>query len=161
MEMRSSVLIVIAVLLISPVLAQDLNLDNRTFHKKNSINVELGGYAFLGSLNYERVILNNRKYKTTGQLGFGYLGFPIVLHQLISFNKHHVELGFGVVLPSPLVEDQYYPFLTGRIGYRFQKPSGNFIFRAGIMPVILGPDKGGEADMFLWAWPGLSFGWTF
>ena len=39
---------------------------------KNSIQIELGGHGLFYSINYERIIINGDRFKTTGQLGISY-----------------------------------------------------------------------------------------
>jgi len=142
--------------------SQELDLDNQIFQNRNSINIEIGGYTVLGAVYYERLIVNNPKFKAVGQIGYGVVGWPVGLHALISSNKHHFEFGACVTFPSVLVDSgASNPYMTGRLGYRFQKPDGKFIFRAGLMPVVVGADRNSGPEMILWVWPGLSFGWAF
>jgi hypothetical protein len=153
------------VLFFSPTIflfPQNTDLNNQNFLKKNSVNIEFGGYTVLGAVYYERVIVNQPKFKAVGQIGYGLIGWPIGLMGLFSSNKHHFEIGACITFPSNLiVEYDYSSYLTGRLGYRFQKPEGNFVFRAGLMPVVVGPDKELGPDMILWVWPGISFGMAF
>jgi hypothetical protein len=149
-------------LLTVPLLSQRVNIHNQIFRKKNSINLELGGYA-LGSIYFERILINQKNLKTTGQIGCGLLGLPVTFHQLVSFNNHHLELGLGVVLPIQNLsfanaED---PFITGLIGYRLQQPGRNFIFRAGLSHIRLGAESKTGPDMILWVFPGISYGYSF
>jgi len=160
--MKNCLLAIILLLLPLPVSSQKVTIHNQIFKYKNSVNGELGGFAF-GSIYYERVLINQRDFKTTGQAGLGLLGIPIVFHEVVSFNKHHIELGLGIVLPIKhltysAAED---PFLTARIGYRLQQPGRNFIFRAGLMHVRPGADRKNGPEIILWVFPGLSFGWAF
>jgi len=143
--------------------AQSADLNSQIFQKRNSINLELGGYTAIGAVFYERVLLNSPKFKTVGQIGYGLIGWPVGIHSLISFTKHHIEFGGCVIFPSNVIVDAgaSNPYVTGRLGYRFQKPEGNFIFRAGLMPVVLGADKKYGPELILWVWPGISFGRAF
>ncbi|MCU0449275.1 MAG: hypothetical protein MUC97_05410 [Bernardetiaceae bacterium] len=73
------------------------------------------------------------------------------------------------------VEWKQYHFLSARVGYRYQKPNGGLVFRAGITPVtqflssfqdytlgmgLLAPARSGAATIFLPV-PDLSIGWRF
>ncbi len=154
------------VLLLFPAVSlfsQSVELNSQVFQKRNSINLEIGGYTAIGAVFYERVLINSPKFKTVGQIGYGVIGWPVGIHGLISRNKHHFEFGGAVTFPSNIIvdSDASNSYITGRLGYRFQKPDGKFIFRAGLMPVVLGADKENGPTLILWVWPGLSFGRVF
>jgi hypothetical protein len=150
--------LVIIVLCISiKSISQNSETSSLVFQKKNNFNVELGGFGVIGSVGYERILINNPRFKTTGQISLGVSSLPVMVNQIISFKKHHLEFGIGVIMPS-FFEAAPYP--SWRMGYRFQKPDGRLLFRAGLMTVILGWDEG-DADMFLWVWPGVSVGRVF
>lgn len=123
------------------------------FTYKNSVQAELFGHGLFYSLNYERVILNGQKFKTTGQLGMAYyppetgyinVWIPLVVNEIYTINKHHVELGFGHVFTNEALLDfdgstisrSWGGFLTGRLGYRYQKPNGRLIIRVGFTPFL-------------------------
>jgi hypothetical protein len=158
-------IILLMVLILFPsliILSQDLVLDNQKFQQKNSISLEIGGYTVLGAVFYERVLINQPKFKAVGQIGYGVIGWPVGLHGLVSFKKHHFEFGTCVTIPSVIIDSgASNAYLTGRLGYRFQKPDGKFVFRAGLMPVVVGADKDVGPELILWVWPGFSFGWAF
>jgi hypothetical protein len=122
------------------------------FKYKNAAQVELFGHGIIYSLNYERIIFNAEKYKTTAQVGGSYypkvIGFsalwlPIMLNQLFSFHKHHVEMGVGHIFTKDNIKREEPPvsasYLYGnsdwahlarvRIGFRFQKPSSRFCLK--------------------------------
>jgi len=119
----------------------------------NSVQLELGGHGLIYSLNYERILSNNDIFKTAGQIGISYyppvtgiidVWIPLGINEIISFGNHHIEAGVGVIVirestrePDNSASDwNWNGFLSGRIGYRYQKPSGRFILRAGFTPVI-------------------------
>jgi hypothetical protein len=137
--------------------------NSQIFQKKNSINLEIGGYTAIGAIFYERVLVNTPKFKTTGQIGHGITGWPVAINGLISRNKHYFEFSGSIIFPSNLIVDSSASnsFLTGRLGYRYQKPQGKYLFRAGLMPVVLGANREIGPEMILWVWPGLSFGRAF
>ena len=121
------------------------------FQHKNSIQLELFGHGVFYSINYERILLNGEKFKTTGQAGFAWyppatdvreFWLPVSINELFSFNKHHVEFGLGTVFTveenlerSGKTTRAWYNLLSGRIGCRYQKPNGRFIFRIGFTPL--------------------------
>jgi len=143
--------------------SQNVDQKNQVFLKNNSINIEVGGYTVVGAVYYERVLLNQPNFKAVGQIGYGIVGWPVGIHGLISFNNHHIEFGGCVTFPSNSIIDSgaSNSYITGRLGYRFQKAEGNFIFRAGLMPVVIGADRDYGPELILWVWPGLSFGRAF
>jgi hypothetical protein len=143
--------------------SQNIEQNSQVFQKRNSISLEIGGYTAIGAVFYERVLVNTQKFKTVGQIGYGITGWPVSINGLISRKKHHFEFGGSIIFPSNLIIDSNASnsYLTGRLGYRYQKPEGKFIFRAGLMPVVLGANKEIGPELILWVWPGLSFGRVF
>lgn len=134
------------------IFAQEKNIEPIKFDNKNSIQLDVGGHGMFYSLNYERIIFNGKRFKTAVQVGFAYYprswGFlelwtPIGINEIFSLGNHHIEAGIGIVptrTPSPEMEiyDSYSPwstFLSARLGYRYQKPGGKFLFRAGFTPL--------------------------
>lgn len=123
------------------------------FQNMNSLQLELGGHGLVYSLNYERVLFNGNRFKTTAQAGIAYypaisrvrdVWLPIGINQLYSMGNHHIEVGLGIVPIYESVRDSenlptewsWSGMLSGRIAYRYQKPDGRFIFRAGFTPVV-------------------------
>lgn len=121
------------------------------FQHKNSIQLELFGHGLFYSLNYERILINGENYKTTAQAGFAWyppatdvreFWLPFSINELISFNQHHIEFGLGTAFTNEEMQGltgettrDWSTFLTGRAGYRYQKPDGRFIFRIGFTPL--------------------------
>ena len=116
------------------------------FSNKNSIQVEAFGHGLFYSINYERVILNGERLKTTVQAGLSYyppkyrfrdFWIPLEMNELLSFNKHHIELGAGYVVIREALRNSEYKaqswiwdgFISGRIGYRYQSQKGRYIFK--------------------------------
>ncbi len=128
------------------------------------------------SLNYERILLNGERFKTASQVGISYyppkagmrdIWIPIGINELFSFGNHHLEAGIGYM---PIREatrdlennpDEWFwsHMTTGRIGYRYQKPSGRLILRAAFTP-ILEIDPLGHGDEFH-PLGGISIGYSF
>ncbi len=127
--------------------ADSTQISKWIFHQKNDFHLELLGAAGLYSINYERVIVNGNKLKTLASIGFSYMGtkswrgfiIPISINQLLSFKEHHIELGIGGS-PNFVISNDFgetwAQFIFTRIGYRYQKPKGKFIFRAGAIPIV-------------------------
>lgn len=145
--------------------AQEVYRKSFSFNNKNSIQFELMGVGYVYSLNYERVILNGNRFKTNAQIGYSYFPYirtliPISLNELISFGKHHAEIGFGYTY-SPNGES----FYLGRIGYRFQKPKGKWLFRIGYMPwsnnFVSSEQNGKENKPEWYSWGGITLGYAF
>jgi hypothetical protein len=131
----------------------------------------LFGTNALYSFNYERVIINGQKFKTSGQLGFTYLtpewnaDYLVcgILSELISFNKHHIEIGLGYGIaydgtPTIDTESSSFDYFTGRLGYRYQKPSGRFVFKLGFTPHVILQD---DNSIDYGPWGGILFGYNF
>ncbi|MEZ5084668.1 MAG: hypothetical protein R2750_14695 [Bacteroidales bacterium] len=104
------------------------------FIKKNSIQAEILGHAYFYSLNYERIIFNKSRLKTAVQVGISLYPsielihnlwlFPVVINELVSFDKHHIEMGVGYMFFSESKANLSDTFasegmglFTGRIGY--------------------------------------------
>lgn len=142
--------------------AQGNEPQGQVFQNRTSINAELLGHAFLGSVNLEHVFFNQPKIKTSAQIGLGYLGVPLLVNFLFSFRNSHLEIGAGLLIPTPITSDEQVDLsAAARLAYRYQKPEGRFIFRAGLMPVVYGADQELGATSFLPVWPGISFGYAF
>ena len=169
--MKKLIAIVIITFAIQSVFCQEnVNLPFE-FQHKNSIQLELFGHGVFYSVNYERILINGEKYKTTGQAGFAWyppatdvreFWIPVSINELVSFNKYHLEFGLGTAFTNEEMQDltgettrDWSTFLTGRVGYRYQKPNGRFIFRIGFTPLF--ELDGNEFHPS----GGLSFGYSF
>ena len=125
----------------------------KKFNFKNSAQVEVGGHGLFYSFNYERVIFNGSSFKTTAQAGISYypkktgvrdLWMPLVINEILSFTKHHIELGAGYVVIREAFRDLennpiswfWSGVLTGRLGYRYQIPDGRINIRVGFTPFL-------------------------
>ncbi len=141
--------------------AQDKNLPARFSHSQ-SILLEAGGTGVFYSLNYELIFFNTPRYKTALDAGINYIGWdivsPVSLNEIISFGKNHLEIGAGYTFASYISQR-----FTARIGYRYQKPEGRFVFRLGFTPWLiyskyfLEPDKTYEFK----PWAGIACGFSF
>ena len=135
----------------------------------NAVYVELLGNGLLYSLNYDRLLTPNiaARVGVTGlaaasdSAAAGVFGTPLMVSYLFGRGNSHLETGVGVLLVAGGVEnvegfeDESFSGAIGTatIGYRYQRPGGGFVFRAGVTPFFntngIGP------------WVGLSLGYGF
>ena len=134
-----------------PGFSQDKYAQNDKLSHRSSVQFELFGHGLLYSLNYEYIVINRNRLKTAVQAGFSYYppstGYrttwiPISINELVSFGRHHIEFGIGQVVVTEMGHDlhgeecrEWEGFFSGRIGYRYQKPNGRLIIRAGFTPL--------------------------
>lgn len=139
---------------------------------RNAAYLEVGGSAIAPSINFERRFTE----EWVGRAGLSWVTgetsedtettFIVPLtasHVNRPWSSHHLELGGGVTLVlgdsldlwDSFDDDEKVTdaFLTGIVGYRYQKPTGGFQFRAVLTPV-LGSEGGG-------LWGGVSFGYAW
>lgn len=152
---------------------------------KNGLYLELIGNGGLYSINYERFLASDFSVR----VGFGsyssetwwdslwsneettITAVPILGNFFYGNGNNRLELGAGVLLGTQKVKNSWVEErngtstifnLTAVVGYRYQNPTGGFIFRAGVTPFIA--LKGGE-DAFpgegLTLSGGLSVGYAF
>jgi hypothetical protein len=146
--------------------SQDELQTKENFSNKNSVQFELFGHGEFYSVNYERILFNGHRFKTTAQLGAYYnpfassnvLGFPLLINELLTFKSHHMEIGAGVVLSHQYAFDDYIQLWAlipnARVGYRYQPADGRFILRTAWTPHM-----GQYGDLKHYA--GLSVGYSF
>jgi hypothetical protein len=136
---------------------------------RNAFYLELGGNTILYSLNYDRLFTD----KVSGRVGVMFFGAadedssagvvatPIMASYLWGEGNSRFETGAGLLLVSGGVEnvegfeDEGFSGAVGTatLGYRYQRPAGGFVFRAGVTPVF---SLYGIAP-----WFGISFGYSF
>lgn len=129
--------------------------------KHNSIYVELGGNSLAYSLNYDYTfsLAENTKLAVGAGLGYytmhSYANGPTPTETNLFFftpeanllfgkKSHHLEMGASLLL---------FAFPALRIGYRYQRPQGGFLFRVGFTPFV--------PNLDFVPWGGISFGYTF
>jgi len=142
---------------------------------KNSLYVSLLGQGFFYSINYER-----RFGDFAARAGLSYFSLgasiddtsssasltiiPLTAQYLgLGGRNHKFEVGGGIIVARAsaqansdtfdLSDSAATAFLTANAGYRYQRPDGGFLFRAGIAPIITG-------GLFL-PWPYISAGAAF
>ncbi len=162
---------------------------SQSITKKNSIYLELGGNAFLYSVNYDRLITLSNHIKIAPRVGFTYRPtgvysryddfiIPLEINTLWAKRKEiksFVEVGFGLSLFA--MKDDYIDINNNyiesvklarvsilRLGFRYQKPTGGFMYRAGVLiPVTqdeFSTSRVGD-DIFFRLYAGFSLGYTF
>ena len=149
--MKKHVIILLCIITFYPLYCQDEN--NSVFQNKNSLQFDIGGHGLFYSVNYERILLNGNQFKTASQIGFSYypastgirdFWMPIGINEILSFGKHHIEAGLGYIVIREATRDLennpdewfWSSLMSGRIGYRFQKPGGRLILRAAFTPFM-------------------------
>lgn len=149
--MNRTILTVMAVVLAIPAFCQKAKFQNEPFAHRTSIQGELFGHGLFYSVNLEQVIWNKPKIKTTIQAGYaGYPGdvfipnwIPVTINEIFSFGKHHAEFGLGPIFTTEMGHDiegeeerQWDVFWGFRLGYRYQKTDGHWIYRIGFTPIL-------------------------
>jgi len=131
-----------------------------SFNADNAMYVEFGGQSPIISFNYEHLIgtdssdVHNLAIRMGIGFDFGGPTFPFVASYLCG-RSHHVEAGGGIVLLGGNEDaNNYFLFIpTVYFGYRYQKPAGGFVFKAGVAPLLRYDGK--------YPWVGISLGFAF
>lgn len=165
----------LAALLLCPGIAMPSNARASDGQRADDVlYVELLGSGGILSVNYERMLGADWALRAgIGWIGATggtveptvvYLGAPLLVEYLgIGTANHHLELGLGLV-PTLTLGDEKHAHLVidtppviavGVVGYRYQRPDGGFMLRAGFTPLVGGGDVGFSP------WPGLSLGVAF
>jgi hypothetical protein len=122
---------------------------------------ELGGKGLLYSINYDRTIPITQYFGSEIGTGLTFFEFFSTKIQILS---PEVDLYYGITHKAEIgySKDIVLNYINGaklnsvRIGYRYQKPEGRFLFRASYCPYYVA-DSGGT-----WVkWAGVSFGFVF
>ena len=137
----------------------------------NSVYCELGGNGLYYSINYERLILKSKiaNYGLRGGIAFftintnrDLLSFPFEFNIIFGQNKSHIEFapGYTLIHEHQVDEKNWGSILFLRLGYRYQKGSGGFVFRAGFTPYTdFLIDYWDTPQLSLWF--GISAGYSF
>jgi hypothetical protein len=153
MSIKRKLVSVLLLVLTSKSFCQKIESPNAPFVYMNTVQIELLGYNMLYWINYERFFINGQNYKTTGQIGLNYSSdtyhtqyrVPVMITEIKSFKKHHIEMGLGCVFIKTWIRrdfvnlSNYTVFsMAGhiRIGYRYQKPNGRFLFKISFTPLL-------------------------
>jgi hypothetical protein len=142
---------------------------------KNAAYFSFGGPAIYYSLNYERTLVAKEKYSLGVKAGFGTnfspvafpdeFSIPLGVHFLYGKNKGHLDVSLNITnyflqqydYDSGAYSKELHLLYVPSIAYRFQKPEGGLMFRAGLSSIInINP----VTDSFV-PWIDLSVGWAF
>lgn len=152
----------VALFVTNTAFSQEINSASRPL-KKHSIYVELGGNSLLYSINYDLLIPLSKGIKLSAGSGFSQVStikindenygpsFCVApaLNILFGRRAHHFETGISTFVPLHVG----LLAIGARIGYRYQRPKGGFLFRFALTPQFV------YAGMLPWV--GVSLGFTF
>lgn len=119
---------------------------NNKFSSKSAIYFEILGNSVSGfSINYDRIIKEYRDGYINITSGFGFgskrnFNIPLSINYTVLFppSNHHLEFGVGTginFIEKDSIQNTRL-LLTGRVGYKYQRPEGGFYLRAGFTPVV-------------------------
>lgn len=130
---------------------------------KNAVFAEFIGSGGLYSINYEYQFQKN-----AARIGFAIypetVSVPITIGRLIGKSNDLLELGIGVTILKFVSDSETelgILFLTGVIGYRYQRPDNRFLFRIGFTPLININDVKAIDFKRIIPLGGMSFGFRF
>jgi hypothetical protein len=115
-------------------------------HPKNSLYLELLGSGGIYSVNYERQVLSNfygragmavfKEFEFISDSKNTITSFPVMIGYLSGKGKSHFEISGGLLFGNKQDSGTKHKILDliGFIGYRYRKPEGALVFRAGITP---------------------------
>ncbi len=151
--------------------------------KRNTIYLELAGQGGFYSVGYDRIMHASPKKINSLSLGISYLPYNYNDHKTMAYSaalslntvySRRLELGIGVTNMN-IIEDTYTSyhkdnhssterstlfFLTPKIGFRYQRPTGGLFFRASLMAMV-NVFKGYYFYNRLYPWAGISVGHSF
>ena len=142
-------------------------------YARNAIYAEAIGISGWGSINYERKLFIKSNQQFQGRIGLSTLNLrdftnklnpdlivPFALNWLYGKN-HNIEIGVGQTISNTVsanstgdTERGFMLSANFNIGYRYQKPTGGLIIRAGYTPII-------EFYNNFLHWGGVSIGYAF
>jgi hypothetical protein len=141
----AAVMITILVLIGTEIKAQSLKI----FSAKNTVYAEAAAQGPAYSLNYDRIFSEGKVFAKSYRIGFtvykDVFALPIGINFITGKNQHHAELSFTAI---PYIENASKLFAAGNLsdkklyiipgaGYRYQKSTGGFFFKAVAAPVLL------------------------
>ncbi|PJB14147.1 MAG: hypothetical protein CO118_10125 [Flavobacteriales bacterium CG_4_9_14_3_um_filter_32_8] len=160
-NLKKTLLILGLILTVNFVYCQEDSL--KEIRTKNSIYLELGGNAFIYSINYDRIFFTKESLHIGVRAGLFFFpnyegnlsAIPIEFNLLYGRKNSFLEIGIGQTFNLTIEDDL--SASTIRLGYRFQrKERGNgFMFRIAALPLCSVHNQ----QFGLWA--GLSLGYAF
>jgi hypothetical protein len=166
--MHRLIFLLLIIIFYNSVFSQD-TIVNKAVIKRHSAYLEIfGNTGLLPSINYDYMILSVRNNHLSSRIGFttdfseGF-GLPLEMDYFTGKTPHFFELGLGISFVFRF-EDQFEDFsnniLVGRIGYRYQKMGGGWLFRLAFTPFTDYFSYGG-LDRFIQPSAGFSVGYSF
>ncbi|MBS1554717.1 MAG: hypothetical protein JSU09_07315 [Bacteroidetes bacterium] len=153
--------IILAFFIASQVFCQD--------RPKNGAFIEIGGSSILYSLNFERSFTKG----INGRIGVSFFdntfSSPVLIGKVFGKSNHHFELDGGFLYANSRFTDSQFIsqrrntfFVTGFVGYRYQRPDGKFFFRSGgtFLWFVWGEDSKDRSWNFM-PWPSIGCGYLF
>jgi len=131
------------------------SVENFSPRKHHSVYGELGGINYFYSVNYDYIFFLSEQLKLA--VGVALSAWllkssdasesPLKISPIANFlygkKSHHLEAGIGLAR---------YKYPSFRLGYRYQRPQGGFMLRAGCNPII--------SSEFMYTF-GFGIGYTF
>lgn len=152
--MRKTLSTIVLLLLLSPANAQN---------KERYLSIELAGSGGLGSVNFEKTVLDRAPidlYMRYGlsfvpldvNNGFG-LVFPIMIHAKIGNSTNYADFGIGQAF-TITTKGAFYLRMPISFGYRFEPEGKRYYIRPAYTPII------SYLFDFQWEhWGGFTFGY--
>jgi hypothetical protein len=137
-------LIVITFFIAGNTLAQS----GKIFAAKNTSYAEAATQGPAYSINYDRIFSEGNVFAKSYRIGFSIyknvFALPIGINFITGKSQHHAELSFTAVPYIEKVSKLFSPgnlsdkkmYIISGAGYRYQKPSGGFYFKASAGPVL-------------------------
>lgn len=147
-------LIIITILIFQSVIAYSQvqeKKDEIKLSSKNGFCVTIFGPAAFYSLNYQRQLISNSKFKTLADVGIAYyprglpvfeLWFPLsIIENIKIYKRHSINLGIGQTFIHDNNGPEYYSLGWASatnfiIGYRFQNKNQRFFEEANYVGII-------------------------
>ncbi|QIP11909.1 hypothetical protein G8759_04310 [Spirosoma aureum] len=134
-----------------PLIGQAQKADKKSsFRSRNTIYLEGLGSGGFYSINYERLLLLKEKQAYGFRVGTSYFGHSpgnlILIGELFTLvgkGNHHGDFGIGLtgvtrnnIESAPFGLRKNLLLAVPRLSYRYQKPTGGLLLRAGYTPII-------------------------
>lgn len=129
--------------------AKNFAQSSKRFSAKSTAYIEGATQGPLITLNHDHIFREGKIFTKSYRIGFtvykDVMAFPIGINFITGKNQHHAELSLTAI---PYVENASKLFNSGNLsdkklyiipgaGYRYQKPTGGFFFKAIAAPVLL------------------------
>ncbi len=154
--------ILFAILILTADLLAQQNIENGFSIKKNSIFLEAGGLAVVGSINYERRFLLQNNFYLATQFGYGGLKLNttsqrIPVHFKVGkvFNKKCLEIGVAYIPYDFKLNDLSKYAIGIELNLLHYFTNTPIFFGGTFSPIVF--DSDGSAEL----WGGAKFGFYF